>query len=450
MSLPCGSVGLLLCEANLMVMELLRAGLGLAFFVGVAWLMSSAKGRFPWRVVVAGLALQVGLAVLVLWWGPGAWAVGAVASGVREMLDRAVTPAVSVVFGNVLAEGEEPIGFVFAFAGTGLLGIIFFSALLAVLYHLRVMQVVVWALAWMLSKTLRVSGAESLAMAANVFVGQTEAPLVIRPYLAKLTRSELMTLMVGGFATIAGTVLAVYIGITEKVAPGLGQHFIAASIMSAPAAFLIAKVMVPETEQPATRGLLPLRDLVKQGRGSGNVVEAAAAGTQDGLKLYLNVVAMIIAFLGLVYLVDWPLGALGGWLESVAGWGPGEELSLRFLLGLVFAPVAWLMGVEGWADCQRMGSLMGTKLTLSEFVAFLDLSKMVVGAEGGFASERSARMAVYTLCGFANVASIGIQIGGIAALVPELRRDLSRLAVRAMLAGAMASWMTATVAGVFV
>ncbi|MEM1212755.1 MAG: nucleoside transporter C-terminal domain-containing protein [Planctomycetota bacterium] len=432
-----------------MAMELLRAGLGLAFFVGMAWLMSSARGRFPWRVVVVGLVLQVLLAVLVLWWTPGAWAVGAVADGVRQMLDKAVAPAVEVVFGDVLAHKKEPIGFVFAFAGTGLLGIIFFSALLAVLYHLRVMQVVVWALAWMLSKTLRVSGAESLAMAANVFVGQTEAPLVIRPFLKKLTQSELMTLMVGGFATIAGTVLAVYIGVTEKVAPGLGQHFIAASIMSAPAAFLMAKVMVPETEEPATRGLVPLRDLVKQGRSSGNVVEAAAAGTQDGLKLYLNVIAMIIAFLGLVYLVDWPLGALGGWLAMEVGVGPGEALSLRYLLGLVFAPVAWLMGVEGWADCQRMGALMGTKLTLSEFVAFIDLAGMAAG-ENAFASERSAKMAVYTLCGFANVASIGIQIGGIAALVPERRGDLSRLAVRAMLAGAMASWMTATVAGVFV
>lgn len=429
---------------------LFRGLLGLGFFVGVAWAFSSDRRAFPWRVVAAGLALQITLAVLILKTAAGAALFSSLADGVLLMLKKAVVPAVSVVFGPDLATGEGELGFVFAFAGTGLLGIIFFSALLALLYHLRVMQLVVWALAWLLSKTLRVSGAESLAMAANVFVGQTEAPLVIRPYLPRLTRSELMALMTGGFATVAGTVLAVYIGITEKVAPGLGQHFIAASVMSAPAAFLMAKILIPELGTPETRRMLPLKQVISEGRTHHNAVEAIAAGTQDGLKLYLNVVAMIVSFLALVYLVDWPLNALGGWLAGAAGVGPGDALSLRWLLGQVFAPVAWLMGVEGWDDCRKLGALMGTKLTLSEFVAFIDLSQMASGTAAGFTHERSARMAVYTLCGFANVASIGIQIGGIAALVPERRGELAQLAVKAMLAGAAASFMTATIAGWFV
>ena len=429
---------------------LFRGLLGLSFFIGVAWAFSSDRRAFPWRVVAAGLALQIILAVLVLKTSAGAAVFASLADGVLLMLKKAVVPAVSVVFGPDLATGEGELGFVFAFAGTGLLGIIFFSALLALLYHLRIMQLVVWAVAWLLSKTLRVSGAESLAMAANVFVGQTEAPLVIRPYLPRLTRSELMALMTGGFATVAGTVLAVYIGITEKVAPGLGQHFIAASVMSAPAAFLMAKILIPETGTPETRRMLPLRQVLREGRAHHNAVEAIAAGTQDGLKLYLNVIAMIVSFLALVYLMDWPLNALGGWLAGTTGVGPGDALSLRWLLGQVFAPVAWLMGVEGWDDCRKLGALMGTKLTLSEFVAFIDLSQMASGTSAGFAHERSARMAVYTLCGFANVASIGIQIGGIAALVPERRGELAQLAVKAMLAGAAASFMTATIAGWFV
>jgi len=432
------------------IVLIMRGGLGLAFFISVAWLFSADRKVFPWRVVLTGLLLQVLLAVFVLEASFGSTIFASIADIFRLMLEKAVTPAVSVVLGESLATGTGSTGFVFAFAGTGLIGIIFFSAVLAVLYHLRIMQLFVWAMAWLLNKTLKVSGAESLAMAANVFVGQTEAPLVIRPYLAKLTRSELMTLMTGGFATIAGTVLAVYIGITENVAPGLGRHFIAASVMSAPAAFLMAKILVPETKPPETGQMLPLKQVLSTGREHGNVVEAVAAGTQDGLKLYLNVVAMLIAFLALVYLVDWPLGALGAWLQEAAGLGPGSDLSLRFLLGQVFAPVAWLMGVEGWSDCQKMGALMGTKLTLSEFVAFIDLGQMINGTEAGFTHERSAHMAVYTLCGFANVASIGIQIGGIAALVPERRSELAQLAVKAMFAGAGASWMTATVAGWFV
>lgn len=428
----------------------LRGGLGLAFFLGIAWLFSADRSRFPWRLVAAGLGLQIGLAFFVLKTPAGSQMFAWIAELFSLMLEKAVVPAVSVILGEPLATGEGPLGFVFAFAGTGLIGIIFFSALLAALYHLRVMQVLVWLLAWLLSKTLRVSGAESLAMAANVFVGQTEAPLVIRPYLSKLTCSELMTLMTGGFATIAGTVLAIYIGITENVAPGLGRHFIAASVMSAPAAFLMAKVLVPETQTPETGQMLPLKDVMSSGAEHANMIEAVTAGTQDGLKLYLNVVAMLMAFLALVYLIDWPLGALGVWIETTSGGGPGEALSLRYLLGLVFAPLAWLMGVEGWHDCQKFGALMGTKLTLSEFVAFLDLGQMISGSQQAFEHERSARMAVYTLCGFANVASVGIQVGGIAALVPERRAELSKIALKAMFVGAGASWMTATIAGWFV
>jgi CNT family concentrative nucleoside transporter len=289
----------------------------------------------------------------------------------------------------------------------------------------------VWLLARVMSATMRVSGAESMAMAANVFVGQTEAPLVIRPYLARLTTSELNSLMVGGFATIAGSVLAVYMGM---VGPEIGPHLLTASVMSAPAAFVIAKIMVPEVEQPSTSGVVELRIE----RNASNVFEAAANGTSDGLKLWLNVLAMLIAFTALVALVDWPLEA---WFGT----------SLREVFGYVFAPVAWLMGVDGWHDCRMVGSLLGTKVAMNEFIAYSDMSKLLaVGSEVRFESMHSAKIAAYALCGFANFASIGIQIGGIGALVPERRTDLAKLGLKAMIGGAFAACMTATIAGIFV
>ena len=422
-------------------MVLLRGLLGIAFFCFVAWCLSSHRRRFPWRVAAFGVALQFGLGALILGTSGGRRFFEAIAGFVQELIARAA-PASELVFGD-LAKADGAVGFIFAFASSGLIVIIVFSALMAVLYHIGLMQVLIWLLARVMTVTLGVSGAEAMAMAANVFVGQTEAPLVVKPYLKTMTLSELNALMTGGFATIAGSVLAVYMGI---LGPEIGPHLLTASVMSAPAAFLVAKIMQPETAVATTGADVKLE--VK--RTASNLVEAAANGTQDGLKLWLNVCAMLIAFVALVGLIDWPLDALGRSMDLEGG------LSLARIFGWVFAPVAWLMGIEGWHDSKLFGSLLGTKVTINEFVAFVQMTELVsptaealaAGADA-FQHERSAKMAAYALCGFANFGSIGIQIGGISPLAPERKTELSRLAVRAMLGGAFASWMTATVAGTF-
>ncbi|MEO0475808.1 MAG: nucleoside transporter C-terminal domain-containing protein, partial [Planctomycetota bacterium] len=344
---------------------------------------------------------------------------------------------------------DGPLGFVFAFAGSGRVAIIFFSALLAVLYHLGIMQIIIWLLARMMSWLMGVSGAESLAMAANIFAGQTEAPLAIRPYLEKLTMSELNAMMVGGFATVAGSVLAFYMGIVGR---DYAPHLLTASVMSAPAAFLIAKIMLPESQASETGGQVPF----KIQRNASNVLEAATIGTQEGLKLWLNVIAMLIAFIALVGLINWPLNAIGEYvlnpMFSVLDWptySDDQPLSLQLIFGTLLAPIAWVIGIDGWQDCQWLGTLLGIKLAVSELVVFQQLMA-VDGPNLGFSDPRNAAIATYAVCGFANFASIGIQIGGISSLVPERRADLAKLATRAMLGGAFASWMTATVAGMFI
>jgi len=415
---------------------LLRALLGLAVFCALSWALSSRRDRFPLRVVGLGIALQFGLAGLLLGTGQGHAFFEGLAGFALELIQRSA-PGAELVFGE-LAKADGPVGFVFAFAGTGLPVILVLSALMSVLYHVGVMQLVVYALARVMSVTLGVSGAESTAMAANVFVGMTEAPLVVKPYIAGMTTSELNALLCGGFATVAGSVMAVYMGL---LGPEVGPHLLTASVMSAPAAFVIAKILEPETAEPVTGRHLKL----ELRRSASNVVEAAANGVQDGLKLWLNVMAMLIAFYALVKLIDWPLEGLGNLL------GVGE-LSLARIFGWLFAPLAWVMGVEGWADAQRFGTLLGTKVTVNEFVAYTQLAEYLHPATESaatFASPRSAKMASYALCGFANIASVGIQIGGISPLAPERRSDVVRLAFRAMIGGAFASWMTATIAGVF-
>ncbi|MAE28330.1 MAG: NupC/NupG family nucleoside CNT transporter [Planctomycetes bacterium] len=442
-------------------MQFIHALFGLAFFCLLSWLMSSERKRFPWRVVFWGLSLQLALAGLFLRTDLGQALFKRLAGFVQKLVSMAA-PGAEMVFGPLADPvkmgavfGPEH-GYIFSFAGSGLVVIIFFSALMAILYHLGIMQVLVWLLAKVMSMLMGVSGAESMSMAANVFVGQTEAPLVVRPYISGMTNSELNAMMTGGFATIAGSVLAVYMGL---LGPELGPHLLTASVMSAPAAFVIAKIMLPETQESRTGRSVQLRIQ----RTASNVVEAAANGTGDGLKLWLNVIAMLIAFIALVNLANWPLGTLGEWLEM------SEPLTLAYLFGKVFAPIAWCMGVEGWHDCELFGTLLGTKVAVNEFVAFDIIFRMPpagwgdvvlpLGADGSitaadkvagaFAHTRSAAMAAYALCGFANFASVGIQLGGISPLAPERRGDLSRLALRAMLGGAFASWMTATVAGAF-
>ncbi len=421
-------------------MNLLRCALGLAFFCVAAWAMSSDRRRFPWRVAALGIALQFAVGWFILGTSFGASFFESIAGFVAKLVSTA-QPGAEMVFGS-MARPDGPLGFVFAFAGSGLIVIVFFSALMSILYYLGVMQVVVWALARVMSAAMGVSGAESMAVAANMFVGQTEAPLVVKPYLAGMTRSELMALMTGGFATIAGSVMAVYMGL---LGPEYGPHLLTASVMSAPAAFVMAKIIAPETERSQTGGGVELRIE----RGATNLIEAAANGTSDGLKLWLNVIAMLIAFVALVNLVDWPLGSLGEWLNSLGVLS--GELSLSRMFGWVFAPLAWVMGVEGWGDCQLFGSLLGVKVSINEFVAYQSLvaQRPSEGAAVAFEHVRSAKMAAYALCGFANFGSVGIQIGGIAALAPERKSDLARIGLKAMIAGAFASWMTATIAGAY-
>ncbi|MFT7670778.1 MAG: CNT family concentrative nucleoside transporter [Planctomycetota bacterium] len=431
-------------------MQFAHGLLGLAFFCFVSWLMSSNRNRVPWRIVLIGLSMQVGFGYLVLDTGIGVSVFETAAEVVTKLISM-TEPGAEMVFGVLAKPGvmAEKLGgensFIFAFAGSGLIAIIFFSALMSVLYHLGVMQFLVWCLAKVMSWLLGVSGAESMAMAANVFVGQTEAPLVVKPYIALMTKSELNAMMTGGFATIAGSVLAVYVGF---IGEEYGPHLLTASVMSAPAAFVIAKIMLPETEVPATSGAVPL----KFDRNASNLIEAAANGTTDGLKLWLNVIAMLVAFIALVNLMNWPLGYMGSaWFGMPVG-GELGALDLNLIFGWVFAPVAWIMGVDGWHDCQVFGSLLGTKVAINEFVAYDQLIKMLPGgaAEGvGFIHTRSAQMAAYALCGFANFASIGIQLGGITPLAPERKKDIAGLALRAMIGGAFASWMTASVAGIF-
>lgn len=421
-------------------MVLLRALLGIVAFCLFAWAFSSARRRFPWRVVVLALALQGVFAGLILRTDAGYRLFQGAGDFMVRLLD-VVEPGTHLVFG-VLADASAlervfgpGAGMVFAFAAKGLMALVFFAALMAVLYHLGVMQFVVWCIARVMKATLGVSGAEAMAVAAEIFVGPTESPLAIRPYLAGMTRSELHAVMVGGFATIAGTVLAIYMGI---LGPELAPHLLTASVMTAPAAFVTAKILLPELERPSTLGSFPLRIE----RSASNLIEAAASGAQDGIKLALNVAGMLIAFMALVNLVNWPLGWLGGELGLERG------LSLQRIFGWLFAPAAWLMGIEGWHDSQLVGTLLGTKLAVNEFVAYLDMRTLLTGPSG-FEHPRSAAIATYALCGFANFGTIGIQLGGMAVLAPNRLSEVSGLALRAMLGGTLATWISGAVAGAF-
>ncbi len=411
----------------------LRALLGVAVFIGLAWLISWDRKRFQWRVIVGGIALQLVVVALITQTSGGRRFFEGAAVFVSKLVSMTV-PGASAVFGHLATDDKAQ--FVFAFAGTGLVVIIFVSALMALLYHLGVMQILVWLLAKVMSKTMGLSGGESMASAANIFMGQTEAPLVIKPYLARMTRSELNALMTGGFATIAGSVMAIYMQI---IGPEIAPHLITASVMSAPASFVMAKIILPEREIATTAGQVEL----KIERNAVNALEAVANGTSDGLKLWLNVMAMLIAFIALVALFNWPLGSLGDW------WGIEGGLSLQRIFGWMFAPFAWLTGIEGWHDCQIAGTLMGTQVSVNEFVAYTELGKVLHQTDPTHAFEhaRSSKIVAYALCGFANFSSIGIQLGGIGALVPERKSELARIAFRAMIGGAMACWMTATIAG---
>ena len=401
--------------------------LGILAVLLAAWLGSTDRRRIRWRTVAWGLGLQLTFAFLVLRFDYGQRAMSWAGGVVKSML--ASTYAGTQVLFGPLGVPSGSMGSIFAFQV--LPTIIFISAFFAVLYHIGVMQIVIRALAWIMLKTMRISGAESMNVAASIFMGQTEAPLTIRPFLSKATRSELMTIMTSGMAHVSGGIMAMYIA--QGVA---AEHLLSAVIMTSPGTILIAKMLVPETEVPATEGrvVIPKDELHKDE----NLIGAIARGTIDGGKLAFNVAIMLISFLALVALLD----SLLGWTHGLSymHWVPG---SLGQILGFLFAPVAWLIGVP-WHDCGAIGNLLGTRMALNEVIAYIAL-----GAEKATLAPRSFIIATFALCGFANLSSIGIQIGGIGALVPERRNDLARLGVRAMLAGTMANLISASIAGMF-
>jgi CNT family concentrative nucleoside transporter len=406
---------------------------GIVGLLGLAWLLSSKRTRIPLRVIAWGLVLQFGFAALVLKTTPGRVLFEYLRDGFNVIIacQRAGT---EFVFGEEFLAQD----FVSKFAFGALPTIIFFSALMSVLYYLGVMQWVVRGMAFVMQRTMKTSGAETLSAAANIFVGQTEAPLVIRPYLEGMTTSELMVVMVGGFATVAGSVLAAYVHVFGMDA----VHLLTASVISAPAALVVAKLMQPEVEHPKTLGTLKLEAKSE----AVNVIHAAAEGAADGVKLAINVAAMLIAFLALLQLANVIVGWVGTWFGYTK---PEDVWTIEAALGYVFYPLAWLMGVES-GDCFRVGQLLGVKTFANEFVAYEQLSHMIKpGAEQAL-SPRSAIIAQYALCGFANFGSIGIQIGGIGPLAPSRRGDLARLGLRAMLGGTLAACMTGNVAGVLI
>ncbi|HVC46565.1 MAG TPA: nucleoside transporter C-terminal domain-containing protein [Terracidiphilus sp.] len=401
--------------------------LGILAVLLAAWLGSTDRKHIRWRTVMWGLGLQFVFAYCVLRFNYGQEAMSWAGDVVNKML--ASTEAGTKVLFGALGTPNTSLGSIFAFQV--LPTIIFISAFFAVLYHIGVMQILIRGLAWVMLKTMRISGAESMNVAASIFMGQTEAPLTIRPFLSRATRSELMCIMTSGMAHVSGGIMAMYIA--QGVA---AKHLLAAVIMTSPGTILISKMLVPETQVPETEGKVVIpRD---EEHKDENLIGAIARGTIDGGKLALNVAIMLISFLALVALLD----SLMGWVHMHTGfhWFPG---SLEQVLGWLFAPVAWLIGIP-WHDCMAIGNLLGTRMALNEVIAYIGL-----GAQKATLAPRSFTIATFALCGFANLGSIGMQVGGIGALVPERRNDLARLGVRAMLAGTMANLISASIAGMF-
>ncbi len=399
-------------------MERVVSFAGLLVMMVLAWGLSVERKRQNFRLILSGLALQFLLAIVILWTQPGQW----LFSGARVAVTRVVgfsDAGAEFVFGA----GFKEHFFVFSVLPT----IIFVSSFMAVLFHLGILQKVVEFMARVMVYVMDASGSESLVTAAEVFVGMAEAPLVIKPYLRTMTRSELMAMMTAGTATISGATLAAYTGLGADAG-----HLLTASIISAPAALVIAKIMIPETEESMTKGVVK----VQIGKQDANILDAACRGAAEGAKLAVNVAAVLICFIAFVALLNWILS----FLPELRG----EPVTLERVLGWLCAPLAWIMGVE-WADAGTVGMLIGKKTIMNEFIAYVDL-----GSYKGAISERSFTIATYALCGFANFGSIAIQIGGYGSLVPERRADFARLGLRAMISGSLATFMTATIAGVLI
>jgi CNT family concentrative nucleoside transporter len=426
-------------------MDYVRGLLGLLVLIGVAFLLSGNRKKIDWRLVAIGIALQIVIGLAI-----------AKVGFVRYVFEFASEKFVlflgfaregsKFVFGS-LATDTSNTGFIFAFQA--LPTVIFFSAVTAGLYYLGILQKIVFGFAWVMTKTMRLSGSESLSAAANIFMGQTEAPLLVRPFIAGMTKSELFCLMVGGMATIAGSVLATYVGllgggsVEEKTL--FATYLLCASIMNAPAAIVLSKIFCPQDEPEKIDSRLKVN---KEQIGV-NLVDALATGAADGLKLALNIGGMLIAFIAIIYAVNWILvdfvGAVTGLNEFVVSSTNGafNGFSLQYILGQVFRVFAFAMGVE-WSQTLQVGSLLGQKMVINEFVAYVDLSQMKTA---GLLDEKSIRIATYALCGFANFSSIAIQIGGIGGMAPGRQGDLSKLGLKAMLAASLATMMTATIAG---
>lgn len=445
--------------------------IGMVVLLLIAFLLSNNKKRISFRILILGVALQVFFAIIILpnsplnrvikssfgiQTAPGEVFFAAMNDAVIKLLSFAEDGS-RFIFGN-LVSNQVPVmmptgaeGRLSAAAGaiaqTGayfafnvLPTIIFFSSLMGVLYYLGLMQRIVALFSKIMEKTLGTSGAETLSASANIFVGQTEAPLVIRPYVNEMTVSELMVVMVGGFATVAGGVMAAYVGMLKDYFPDIAGHLISASIMSAPAGIVMAKLMYPETEVPNTLGGVK----IKLPKTNVNIIDAAASGAGTGLTLALNVGAMLLAFIALISMANFFVEQFGYLLDMI--FGITTNLSMDIILGWIFSPMAWVMGVP-WADCETIGRLLGEKMAINEFVAYASLANIL--ESGVQLHERSIVIATYALCGFANFSSIAIQIGGIGGIAPKRRHDLARIGFKAMIGGTLAAFMTGTIAGIF-
>ena len=399
--------------------------LGIIVLLGIAFLLSNNKTLINKNIILWGLGLQISFAIIIL----------------KTSFGKALFFYFNILIVKLISFADAGSDFLFTsfipevgydqalinFAFRALPVIIFFSSLIAATYHLGVIQIIIKNIAKVMEKTMKTSGAETLSISANIFVGQTEAPILIRPYISKMTNSELMTVMVGGFSTVAGSVMALYVTWLNNI-PEIAGHLLAASVMSAPAALMVAKIIYPETKsyQIISSNSINLKSQ------DNNLVDAIGRGATDGLKLAANVAAMLIAFISLVAMINFILSLLG--------------TSMQEMLGLLFKPLAWTMGIP-WADAKIVGTLMGEKIVLTELIAFRDLSDYV---SNNTISERSVIIASYALCGFANFGSIGIQLGGIGSMAPKRKKDLSKLVFKAMLGGAIASWLTASIVGILI
>ena len=399
--------------------------LGIIVLLGIAFLLSNNKTSINKNIIFWGLGLQISFAIIIL----------------KTSFGKALFFYFNILIVKLISFADAGSDFLFTsfipevgydkalinFAFRALPVIIFFSSLIAATYHLGIIQIIIKNIAKVMEKTMKTSGAETLSISANIFVGQTEAPILIRPYISKMTNSELMTVMVGGFSTVAGSVMALYVTWLNNI-PEIAGHLLAASVMSAPAALMVAKIIYPETKSYQIIN----SNSIKLKSQDNNLVDAIGRGATDGLKLAANVAAMLIAFISLVAMINFILSLLG--------------TSMQEMLGLLFKPLAWTMGIP-WSDAKIVGTLMGEKIVLTELIAFRDLSDYV---SNNTISERSVIIASYALCGFANFGSIGIQLGGIGSMAPKRKKDLSKLVFKAMLGGAIASWLTASIVGILI